>query len=46
MKNIMVYKFKEKKEQIKNFPDFISALRWQGDLLKKKKKTLDYARVE
>lgn len=46
MKNIVVFKFRDKAEQTKNFPDFMSALRWQGDLLKKKKKSLDYARVE
>lgn len=45
MKNIVVFKFCDKPEQTKKFPDFMSALRWQGNLLKKKK-SLDYARVE
>ena len=46
MKNVVVFKFHDKAEQTKNFPDFMSALRWQGELLRKKKTSLDYARVE
>lgn len=45
MENVVVYKERGKNEERKSFPDYISALRWQGDLLKKKKKSLEYAKV-
>ena len=46
MKNVVVYKFIGKAEKRKQFPDFIAALHWQGDLVKKKRTSLEYARVE
>ena len=45
MENVVVYKLLGKKEQRKPFSDFISALQYQGDLLRKKKKLLEYAKV-
>ena len=45
MENVVVYKLLGKNEQRKPFSDFISALHYQGDLLRKKKKLLEYAKV-
>ena len=45
MENVVVFKFIGKNEKRKKFPDFISALRYQGDLLKKKKASLEYAEI-
>jgi len=45
MATVVVWKYAEKKEQRKSFPDFISAMRFQGGLLKKKK-GLEYAKYE
>lgn len=45
MENVVVYKFIGKAEKRKPFPDFIAALRWQGDLVKKKRASLEYAKV-
>lgn len=42
-KTIVVWKYDDKAEQRKEFPDFISAMRFQGSLLKKKK-GLEYAK--
>lgn len=44
MENVVVYKFLGKNEQRKPFHDFLSALQYQGDLLRKKK-LLEYAKV-
>ena len=44
-KFIVVWKYEGKEEQRKIFPDFISAMRFQGGLLKKKK-GLEYAKYE
>ena len=41
----VVWKYDGKAEQRKSFPDFISAMRFQGTLLKKKK-GLEYAKYE
>ena len=46
MKNVVVYKLFGKKEQRKPFTNFSDAFRWQGNLLKKRKKSLEYAFVE
>ena len=43
---IVVWKYIGKDEQRKQFPDFISAMRFQGDLLRKGKSRLEYARYE
>lgn len=45
MATVVVWKYAEKKEQRNNFLDFISAMRFQGGLLKKKK-GLEYAKYE
>ena len=45
MATVVDWKYAEKKEQRNNFPDFISAMRFQGGLLKKKK-GLEYAKYE
>ena len=44
-RTIVVWKYAEKAEQRKSFPDFVSAMRSQGGLLKKKK-GLEYAKYE
>ena len=41
----VVWKYAGKAEQRKNFTDFVSAMRFQGGLLKKKK-GLEYAKYE
>ena len=46
MQNIVVYKFiGDLEEKRKSFPDFISAMKWQGNLLRKRKNALDYAEI-
>ena len=44
-KTSVVWKYADKAEQRKSFPDFVSAMRFQGELLKKKK-GLEYAKYE
>ena len=44
-KTAVVWKYDGKDEQRKSFPDFLSAMRFQGNLLKKKK-GLKYAVYE
>lgn len=44
-RTIVVWKYAEKAEQRKSFPDFVSSMRFQGGLLKKKK-GLEYAKYE
>ena len=44
-KTTVVWKYADKAEQRKQFPDFISAMRFQAGLLKKKK-GLEYAKYE
>ena len=44
-RTIVVWNYAEKAEQRKSFPDFVSAMRFQGGLLKKKK-GLEYAKYE
>jgi len=44
-RTIVVWKYAEKAEQRKSFPDFVSAMRFQGGLLKKKE-GLAYAKYE
>ena len=44
-RTIVVWKYAEKAEQRKSFPDFVSAMRFQDGLLKKKK-GLEYAKYE
>lgn len=39
----VAWKFQGKAEQSKLFDDFISAMRFQGELLKKHKRDLEYA---
>lgn len=41
----VVWKYQEKPEQRKSFPDFVSAMRFQAGLLKKKR-GLEYAEYE
>ena len=46
MQNVVVYKFiGDLKEKRKKFHDFISAMKWQGNLLRKNKNVLDYAEI-
>jgi len=45
MENIVVYKYLGKEEQRKQFPDAISAFRFQAGLVKSKK-NLEYATVK
>ena len=44
-RTIVVWKYAEKAEQRKSFTDFVSAMRFQAGLLKKKK-GLEYAKYE
>ena len=45
MKTQVIWKYAGKAEQSKSFPDFISAMRFQGSLLRNKR-GLEYARYK